>query len=177
MNAQDFVKKYYNEAAAVSYKGLPPAFILAHAYMESGRGDSALTKQANNFFGVKAIKNQPFITMRTRELRNGQYIVIPQNFRKYESAKQSFGAYGSLLKIPRYKNVINASTYLEKAKQLKTTGYYGAENAAIINLANLATKMDGIIKDNKLMPSNTTKILIGPIIGLLLLTTFLASRK
>jgi flagellum-specific peptidoglycan hydrolase FlgJ len=175
MSAQDFVKMYYSQAAAVSTKELPPAFILAHAYLESGRGQSELTKKANNFFGVKAIKNQPFITMRTRELQNGQYIVIPQNFRKYATPQQSFEAYSNLLKIPRYKNVRTAKTYLDKAKQLKLTGYYGAENSAIINLANLATTIDGIIKKNKL--SNPNTILIGPIIGLLLLTTFLASSN
>lgn len=175
MSIENFVNAYYKQAAAVSVKGLPPAFMLAHAYLESGQGESALTKKANNFFGIKAVGAAPFVTMRTRELRNGKYVVIPQNFRKYQSPKQSFEAYSNLLKIPRYKNVLNAPTFLDKAKQLKVTGYYGAENSAINNLANLAGTIEKYIKANNL--SNPTTILIAPIIALLLLTTFLASSN
>lgn len=155
MSIQDYANKYYLDAQAVSYSGLPPAFILAHSYLESGKGISQLSTKANNFFGVKAKANQPFITMQTRELRNGKYIVIPQNFAKYASAKDSFKAYGSLLKIVRYKPVLNAISYLDKARELRKTGYYGAEPAAQNNLAILATKFEAAIKNRP----NTTLII------------------
>jgi flagellum-specific peptidoglycan hydrolase FlgJ len=163
MTIQEYTNKYYNEAAAVSSKDLPPAFILGHSYLESGRGTSQLTKQANNFFGVKALPGQPSVTMKTREFRNGKYIVIPQNFRKYATAKDSFQAYSNLLKNKRYKRVMEAKTYLDKAKLLKTTGYYGAEDSAIINLAKVAKQFDSAIKNRP----NSTLILPG--IALLIL--------
>lgn len=163
MSVQEFVDKYYDAARAVGSQNLPPAFILAHAYLESGRGTSQLTKKANNFFGIKAISGQPYITMRTRELRNGKYIVIPQNFRKYETAKQSFEAYSNLLKNKRYKPVLEAKNYLDKAKLLKITGYYGAEDSAILNLAKIANQFEFLIRNRK----NTT--IITPLIFSLIL--------
>ena len=159
MELKDYVSKYYDAAAAVSSDKLPAAFILAHSYFESGKGTSQLTKKANNFFGVKARPGEPFITMQTRELRNGKYLYMPQNFRKYDNARQSFEAYSNLLKIPRYKRVLDAKSFLDKAQLLKVTGYYGAENSAINNLANIATEAQKLINN---LPGSGTALKIIP---------------
>jgi hypothetical protein len=171
MSAQDFINKYYSQAAAISSRELPPAFILAHAYLESGRGESQLTKQANNFFGIKALGTAPSVTMRTTEIINGKAVVLPQKFAKYESPANGFKAYVKLLTNSRYKKVLQARTNLKRAQELKAGGYFTAGNDYIKTLATIADQFQRQINARP----NTT--IIAPIIGLLLLTTFLASRK
>jgi flagellum-specific peptidoglycan hydrolase FlgJ len=171
MSVQDFINTYYSEAAAVSTRELPPAFILAHAYLESGRGQSQLTKKANNFFGIKALPNAPSVTMRTTEIINGKKVVMPQKFAKYESPANGFKAYIQLLSNSRYKKVLQARTNLQRAQQLKAGGYFTAGNDYVKALATTADQFQRLIK------ARPNTILIAPIIGLLLLTTYLASSK
>lgn len=171
MSVRDFINTYYSEAAAVSSRELPLAFILAHAYLESGRGESQLTKKANNFFGIKALRNAPSVTMRTTEIINGKTVSLPQNFAKYESPAMGFKAYLKLLSNSRYKNVLQARTNLQRAQKLKESGYFTAGNDYVKALASTADQFQRLIK------ARPNTILIAPIIGLLLLTTYLASSK
>lgn len=171
MSVQDFIQKYYQQAAAVSTKELPAAFILAHSYLESGRGESQLTKQANNFFGIKALANAPSITFKTTEIINGKTIILPQKFARYESPANGFRAYVKLLSNNRYKKVLQARTNLERAKELKAGGYFTAGNDYINTLSKMADQFQRQIN------AHPNTILIAPIIALLLLTTFLASKK
>lgn len=171
MSVQDFINTYYSQAAAVSSRELPPAFILAHAYLESGRGESELTKKANNFFGIKALPNAPSVTMRTTEIINGKAVVLPQKFAKYETPANGFKAYINLLSNSRYKKVLQARTNLKRAQELKAGGYFTAGNDYVKALANMADQFQKEIK------SRPDLILIIPIIGLLFLTTYLVSSN
>lgn len=171
MSAQDFINTYYSQAAAVSSRELPPAFILAHAYLESGKGESQLTKKANNFFGIKALPNAPSVTMSTTEIIKGKTVVLPQKFAKYESPANGFRAYANLLSNSRYKKVLQARTNLKRAQELKAGGYFTAGNEYVKTLATIADQFQRQIK------ARPNTILIAPIIGLLLLTTFLASSN
>lgn len=167
MSLQDFISRYYKEAAAVSVKNLPAAFILAHAFLESGKGQSELTKRANNFFGIKARAGEPFVTMDTTEIINGKAIKIPQRFRKYETARNSFKSYLELLSNSRYKKVLEARTHLERAKQLKAAGYFTAGANYVNTLAKLATQFEAEIKKR---PNTTIGL---PIIAVIFLASFL----
>lgn len=167
MSLQDYISRYYNEAAAVSSKNLPAAFILAHSYLESGRGESQLTKRGNNFFGIKARAGEPFLTMDTTEIINGKKIVIPQKFRKYDTARNSFKSYLNLLSYSRYKKVLEATTNLQRAKELKAAGYFTAGDNYINTLAKLATQFKAEIKKR---PNNTRAL---PIIAVLFLASIL----
>jgi len=171
MSVQDFINTYYSYAAAVSSQELPPAFILAHAYLESGRGESQLTKKANNFFGIKALGTAPSVTMKTTEIINGKAVVLPQRFAKYESPANGFKAYVKLLSNSRYKKVLQARTNLKRAQELKAGGYFTAGNDYIKTLATMADQFQRQIK------ARPNTIFIAPIIGLFLLTTYLASKK
>jgi flagellum-specific peptidoglycan hydrolase FlgJ len=167
MSISQFIDKYYNAARAVSTQTLPPAFILAHAYLESGRGTSQLTIKGNNFFGIKAIPGQPFIKMNTREIINGKPVVIAQNFRKYESPINSFKAYVNLLSSNRYKKVIEARTHSTRAQELKKAGYFTAGDNYIKALTNTAQKFDQAISAR---PNYT---MIPPLVAALLLAGYL----
>jgi flagellum-specific peptidoglycan hydrolase FlgJ len=68
-------------------KGIPAAFTVAQAALESAWGESGLTKKACNLFGIKASRGWPgpTVTMMTREYIKGEWISIPATWRSYES--------------------------------------------------------------------------------------------
>jgi flagellum-specific peptidoglycan hydrolase FlgJ len=68
-------------------KGIPAAFTVAQAALESAWGESGLTKKACNLFGIKASKGWtgPTVTMMTDEVIKGQRIRVPATWRSYES--------------------------------------------------------------------------------------------
>jgi len=167
MSVPEYVNKYYSEALAVSSKNLPPSFILAHSYLESGRGTSQLTREGNNFFGVKALPGQQYLTLKTREIINGKTVILPQKFRKYGSARDSFKSYATLLSTNRYKNVLQARDHLTRAKELSKAGYFTAGNVYINTLNKVARQFDQAIKDR---PNNTALL---PLIGIAILTGIL----
>ncbi len=70
--------------------GVPASVTIAQAILESGWGRSALTRQANNYFGIKGVGPAGSVTMRTREVLNGRETYVNAQFRKYNSAAESF---------------------------------------------------------------------------------------
>lgn len=145
MKIQEFTNLYYADAQAAGSLGLPAAFILAHSYLESGRGTSLLAKNENNFFGVKAIKNQPFKEYITTEILNGKRVRIKQKFRKYNTAAESFKDYSRLLSTNRYRNVLSSKTNLERARALKAAGYFTAGTDYVYTLAKVANQFEQAI--------------------------------
>jgi len=91
-------------------------------------GQSLLSRQANNYFGIKADpswKGQ-FIELKTGEYLNGQYVSISGKFRKYATVADSFADYINFLKKnPRYTTagVFSASTPEAQALALQKAGY------------------------------------------------------
>lgn len=150
-SVDDFVpgdrQKFYESLAPVARSvgrkyDLFPSVILAQAALESGYGESELTKQHNNFFGMKAVdgKGVPFPTV---EVEGGRKIHTGGEFAAYPSVNASFKAYGKLLgKAPRYEGVRNAKTPEEAAYALYPAGYttdpgYGDLVVHIIERDNL----------------------------------------
>jgi flagellum-specific peptidoglycan hydrolase FlgJ len=77
---------------------IPASISLAQWALESGWGKHDLG--ACNFFGMKcrAGKNDPFVTLRTREVdRNGKTFFIDARFRKFASVEEAFDAHAQLL--------------------------------------------------------------------------------
>lgn len=81
---------------------------MAQAALESAWGQSQLTTEANNFFGIKGAYNGQSVSMPTTEYNsNGQMVNTTANFKKYPSAYASFADNGSTLRNgtswnPRY---------------------------------------------------------------------------
>lgn len=128
---QQFIQDLYNEAANVYDKyGVLPSITISQAILESGWGKSDLSTKAKNLFGIKADASWKGkkINMNTSEYYNKK---IVDNFRVYNSNKESVKDYGEFLKNnKRYKQsgVFQAVHYLDQAKALEKAGYSTVEN-------------------------------------------------
>jgi flagellum-specific peptidoglycan hydrolase FlgJ len=137
LTRQDFVTKYAAAArAAAGASGIFPETILAAAILESSGkkdgvwyvGGSQLSREANNYFGIKATsswKGKTY-TINTREFIKGQYITIPAKFRAYDTVQDSFADYVSFLqRNSRYKKagVFTAATASEQVNRIAAAGY------------------------------------------------------
>lgn len=82
------------EAARLSQgvTGVPASVTVAQAILESDWGRSGLTRQANNYFGIKAVGRSGtagYVTMPTLEVANGQAYWVDAPFRAYTSLADS----------------------------------------------------------------------------------------
>lgn len=85
-----------------TYKVLP-SVCAAQAALESGWGESTLTKNANNLFGMKGSYNGASVNMRTAEYNaSGQRYYINANFRKYPNWNASVIDYATNLRKSGY---------------------------------------------------------------------------
>lgn len=158
MTNSEFALTYYSAAKkATSGTGLFPETLIVQAILESASGSSYLTKKANNFFGIKAGSNYPgeTITLNTKEFLNNKWITIKDEFRAYNSAKDSFIDWVSFLqKNKRYSNVFEAKTPIDQLKEIKKAGYatdpnYNDKTASIFNkLSNVFETASTAIKNN-----------------------------
>lgn len=111
-------------------------------------GGSKLAQEANNFFGIKADKSWKgkVYNIKTREVLNGKDSFVKDDFRKYDSVKDSIKDYVNfLLNNKRYKDagVFNAKTVEEQAIALKKAGY-----ATDPNYPKLVTGVYKSLKDS-----------------------------
>lgn len=120
------------ESAIENYKisKILPSITIAQAILESNWGNSNLTKEANNLFGIKAdyYWKGDFVTFDTNEYHN---YMIKDKFRKYNSLGESIKDHSDfLLNNNRYKEngVFEAKTYKEQALALETAGYSTAQD-------------------------------------------------
>ena len=129
LNRQQFIDKFGDVAKrAVKGTGLFPSLTLAQAILESGNGNSTLSKLHNNFFGIKADKSWTGKTalMKTIEYVGGKPITIEAKFRKYDLPESSFLDRALFLKqMKRYTNagVFTAANPFAQASALQKAGY------------------------------------------------------
>ncbi|NQV03235.1 MAG: glucosaminidase domain-containing protein [Bacteroidia bacterium] len=100
--------------------GIPASIKLAQAILESGAGQSALAKEANNHFGIKCHKEWTGKTYRIND------DAPKECFRKYDHAVQSFHDHSEFLTTrDRYQFLfsIDIQNYRAWAHGLKTAGY------------------------------------------------------
>jgi flagellum-specific peptidoglycan hydrolase FlgJ len=92
MTMQEFIAEATAAARACSAtSGLPPGISVAQAELESNFGESRLSREANNYFGIKLHKSIPeFVAMRTTEVLKGKSVQIVAKFAKYGSMQQCF---------------------------------------------------------------------------------------
>ena len=120
------------EGAIESYETskILPSVTIAQAILESNWGNSNLTKEANNLFGIKAdyYWKGEYVIFDTNEYHN---YMIKDKFRKYNSLPDSIKDHSDfLLKNTRYKEhgVFDAKTYKEQALALENAGYSTAQD-------------------------------------------------
>lgn len=111
---------------------------IAQAILESNWGESVLSKEYKNYFGIKSIREtDQRIVFQTNEYINGNLVQIPGAFRAYDSLADSMAHYGLLVgTADRYQPVIESNTYNEAANALYKCGYSTDPNypTKIINL-------------------------------------------
>lgn len=98
----------------------------AQALIESNKGNSGLTKKANNLFGIKADKRWtgPFVVMKTKENVNGKLITVDARFRAYNSWEESINDHSNFLLVnKRYSNLIGVTDYKTACILIKQDGY------------------------------------------------------
>lgn len=121
---------------------IPYKFMLAQTGIETGWGKSSLVNEAYNFGGIKAVKNQDYITKWTNEvvsnpekytnrdksrdkkLSNGKIqIFVPQNFAKYSNLWEGLKGYSKILLLPRYKKAFTHTDAKLFASEIARAGY------------------------------------------------------
>jgi len=164
----------YKYAAIIQHilYGVPASITLAQAAIESNYGKSALAKNANNFFGIKAYSNPDNLSVyyASDDLAN-------EPFRMYDSARHSFRDHSIFLKEnPRYKNLFFSDDYVSWAVGLKTAGYATASNyaASLISVIqnNDLAKYDYYSNNKYLMA-----LLLALILFILIFTAFKIYKK
>ncbi|MFN0073371.1 MAG: glycoside hydrolase family 73 protein [Chloroflexota bacterium] len=79
--------------------GVPASVTVAQAILESDWGESALARDANNYFGIKAtgeIGNAGVVWMRTWEVIGGRDVFLREPFRAYHSLQESIDDHARL---------------------------------------------------------------------------------
>ena len=131
-----------------------PSVAIAQGILESGRGTSYLASHYNNVFGVKWTHDQKAALM-TKEVINGKWVDIVQDFQVYPSFTESFQAYARLIRNnPIYSGAWreNAPTYQDATAWLQgryaTDTSYAAKLNSIINQYNLTQYDDASTAQN-----------------------------
>ena len=80
------------EAALVASRrsGLPPGVTVAQAALESGWGKSRLSREAHNYFGIKAHGSHQFVEFPTTEVQEGRTVRVSARFARYGSMEECF---------------------------------------------------------------------------------------
>ncbi len=145
MTREEYIAKYKNLAVKqMKESGIPASIILAQGCLESGNGNSRLSTEANNHFGIKCHKSW-----------EGERIYhdddeLQECFRKYPTPEGSYSDHSDFLRYrDRYKFLfdLEPTDYKAWAHGLKKAGY-----ATNTEYAGLLIK---IIEENKLYVYDT----------------------
>lgn len=134
-------------AEDVTDYGLYPSVMLAQAALESNFGESQLSFDYNNYFGIKAHDHHRSVNLETTEYYDGQETTIRDYFCVYSSPEDCFKDYAELLTSnENYRDVIGAQSPAAAARALQAGGYatdpnYASKIIAVINEYNL-TRFD-----------------------------------
>ena len=134
--------------------GVPASVTMAQAILESGWGKSGLSTQAHNYFGIKGEGPAGHVTMRTREVINGQSVYVNANFRKYHNAAESFTDHGKFLRDnPRYHNAFKHTDDPQRfAQEIAKAGY--ATDPKYASTLNSIIKQYGLERFDKIARSD-----------------------
>lgn len=109
--------------------GVLPSIIIGQAILESNWGQSQLSSEYNNLFGIKSFGHPEKVTLDTQEYVNGLWIVIQGDFRVYPNWEESMTDHTMLFvngvdwSPGKYEKVLSATSYREAALALQEAGY------------------------------------------------------
>lgn len=124
LSREEYIETFAPLAVEVSERyGLIPSVVLAQSALESNFGESELSRNYNNYFGIKG-KGDAAIVLPTEEIEGGKSRRVSDGFRTYDSARESFFDYGKLIAdADRYRPVREAETKEAYAEALYPAGY------------------------------------------------------
>lgn len=106
--------------------GILASLTAAQALLESGRGNSKLTRYYNNLFGMKATSTWTgdVVELPTTEYYNGQPQTVMAKWRVYPDWSKSINDHSSLfLKYDRYANLRGETDYKQACINVSADGY------------------------------------------------------
>lgn len=104
--------------------GILASLTAAQAFIESNKGNSGLTKNANNLFGIKGTYNGQSVSMWTTEYYNGVPQRVLAAFRAYPSWAESVADHSSLFnRLKRYENLRGLTDYKLACQYVQQDGY------------------------------------------------------
>ena len=107
-------------------EGIPSAFTIAQAALESAWGSSGLSLRANNLFGVKADKawTGKVVAINTREFLRGVWVTVPALWRSYDSWAECLIDHAHFFKVnPRYAEALKTTDPEKFARAVAKAGY------------------------------------------------------
>lgn len=111
----------------------------AQGFIESKYGNSALTKNANNLFGIKGKFNGQCVNMLTTEYYNGVACRVRADFRKYPNWLDSVNDHSGIFnRLNRYKNLRGETNYVKACNNVSADGYASSPTYAttLLNCIN-----------------------------------------
>jgi flagellum-specific peptidoglycan hydrolase FlgJ len=161
MTRKEYIEEYRDVVLeAVKGTGLFPSLMMAQAILESSDkngvpGNSTLARVYNNHFGIKAGKKWTGkkVNLKTREVFDGNDVMIGDYFRVYDHATNSFKDRIEFLRQnSRYAKagVFLAKTPEDQAQALQDAGYATDPKYAFI-LSNLIKQLDLKELDKKII--------------------------
>jgi flagellum-specific peptidoglycan hydrolase FlgJ len=83
--------------AASAESGYPAGVTVAQAALESAWGNSQLSREAHNYFGMKAHGGLPTVALPTREFKDGVFVATVERFARFDSMEHCFRARDALI--------------------------------------------------------------------------------
>jgi LysM repeat protein len=126
--------------------GVPASVTLAQAILETYWGTSRLSREAHNYFGIKA-REAPgpagVVTFNVWEHANGRDIFSDEPFRKYNNAEESFVDHGEWFKVwPRYAAAMKVRNDPRAFARAINTAGYATDPAYATKLISLMDKFN-----------------------------------
>ena len=115
------VQKY-----APQYDILCNSAVIAQAILESGWGESRLSAQYHNYFGLKCgtLWTGKSVNMATQEeYTPGVTTNITDNFRVYDSVEEGVKGYFDFIQLSRYQNLKGITDYRKYLETIRADGY------------------------------------------------------
>ena len=110
--------------ADMKASGILASLTASQAFIESNRGNSGLTKSANNLFGIKGAYHGESVKMWTTEYYNGVQTRVLAAFRAYPSWRESIADHSDLFnRLKRYENLRGLKDYKLACKYVQADGY------------------------------------------------------
>ena len=125
MTDREFFNKIKDDVIRdMKQSGILASLTAAQAFIESNHGNSGLTQKANNLFGIKGSYNGSYVIMKTKEYKNGKYVVEDAAFRKYPDWKTSIADHSAMFnRMNIYKNLRGCKDYKTACHNVYKDGY------------------------------------------------------